>query len=636
MTTHDIKKKYLAFFEKNGHAIVPSSSLLPENDPTTLFTGSGMQPMVPYLLGQSHPLGAKIADSQKCFRAQDIEEVGDNRHTTFFEMLGNWSLGDYFKHEQIPWVFTFLTEVLPLNPNRLYVTCFRGIPGNNIPKDEESANIWKNLFQAKGIDAVIQDNAEERGMKQNARIFYYDETKNWWSRSGVPSNMPVGEPGGPDSEIFWDFGVDLGLHEQSEWKDVPCHVNCDCGRFLEIGNSVFMEYIKTENGFEQLKQKNVDFGGGLERMAAALNNNPDMFLIDLFSSMKEMLERISKKTYGDVAEETKAFRVILDHLRAATFLIADGAIPSNKDQGYFTRRLIRRAVRYGQTLGISDAFCAEVAGAVIGTYADAYPELPQKKDMILEALSTEEKKFKRTIEKGVKQFEDIAGAINDQRSIITGQEAFDLYQSFGFPIELTKEMAEEKGLSVDRDEFEKEKEKHAALSRQGAEKKFKGGLLDHSDMSVKYHTATHLLHAAVRKVLGEDAVQKGSNITPERLRFDFSYPNKLTPEQKQEIEELVNAAIERDYPMTFDMMSVDDARKKGAIGLFEDNYGDTVKVYTVGDPNEPATADPSAPTFSREFCGGPHVEHTGTLGRFKIKKEESVGAGARRIKAVLE
>jgi len=662
MTTNELRQTYLDFFKEKEreHTIVPSASLLPENDPTTLFTGSGMQPMVPYLLGESHPSGTRIVDSQKCFRSQDIEEVGDNRHTTFFEMLGNWSLGDYFKEDQISWMFSFLIDELGLDPERLYVTCFRGNESAGIPKDEVSAALWQERFKEKGMSAGIVDFSERDGM-QDGRIFYYDETKNWWSRNGVTANMPVGEPGGPDTEMFWDFGVELGLHGVSEWKDEPCHVNCDCGRFLEIGNNVFMEYIKTDSGFEQLPQKNVDFGGGLERIAAALNGDPDIFKIDLFEGARKKIEELSGKTYGADEKETYAFRVILDHVRAAVFLIADGAVPSNKDQGYFTRRLIRRAIRYAKQLGIEQNFCVDVAHAFGKTYADAYPQLPERKDVIVEELAKEEEKFRRTLEKGLEelrkmsigQFQstDSAGNILEKGGLdITGKNLFHIYSTFGFPMEMSIEELEilikelQKSysnipdLNIEElsDEYKQENKKHQSLSKQGSEKKFKGGLADHSEMSVKYHTATHLLHAATLKVLGPHAVQKGSNITPERLRFDFSHSEKLTDEQKQQIEDLVNAAIQRDYPVSFAMMSVEEAKEKGAIGLFGDNYGDQVKVYTVGDPDKKSEADPSSDAFSREFCGGPHVEHTGVLGKFVIKKEKSTSAGIRRIRAVLE
>ncbi|NCO05309.1 MAG: alanine--tRNA ligase [Candidatus Magasanikbacteria bacterium] len=631
MTTNDIRKKYLEFFQSKGHALVPSAPVLPENDPTTLFTGSGMQPMVPYLLGEKHHAGTRVTDSQKCIRTQDIEEVGDNRHTTFFEMLGNWSLGDYFKQEQIPWMFEFLTKEIGLNPKQLYITVFRGNDKLGIPRDTESVRLWQEKFAVHGISAKDIDFAERDGM-QGGRIFYYDETKNWWSRSGVPGNMPVGEPGGPDTEMFWDFGEERKLHEQSEWKNEYCHVNCDCGRFMEIGNNVFMEYIKHETGFAGLSQKNVDFGGGLERIAAAHCNDPDIFNIDLFASMRKKIEELSEKTYGQGKEETYAYRVIMDHLRASTFMIADGAAPSNKDQGYFTRRMLRRAIRFIDTLNIKEGACKQLVEEVIQTYHEAYPYLVQNKLHILDEVTKEEKQFRKTLTAGMKKFNELT---TSDFPVITGKDAFDLYQSFGFPIEITRELAQEKGLQLDEEGFKAEMKKHQDLSRENAEQKFKGGLADHSDMSVKYHTATHLLHAALLEVLGPEATQKGSNITPERLCFDFAWKEKLTDEQKMQVEHLVNAAIQKDYPVTWQEMPFEDAKKKGAIGLFADKYADTVKVYTVGDPNEQPQANPQAPTFSRELCGGPHVDHTGDLGTFTIIKEEASSAGVRRIKATL-
>jgi alanyl-tRNA synthetase len=633
MNTSELRKIYIDFFVSKGHVAIPSSSLLPENDPTTLFTGSGMQPMVPFLLGQKHPLGTRIVDSQKCFRSQDIEEVGDNRHTTFFEMLGNWSLGDYFKNEQIPWMWEFLTEAVKLNPENLYFTCFKGNEELGIPRDTESAELWQKLFAEKNIQAQIGENPETDGIRPGERIFYYSEKKNWWSRSGVPQNMPVGEPGGPDTEMFYDFGVECGLHENSAWKNDPCHVNCDCGRFIEIGNNVFMEYQKTDTGFEKLQQQNVDFGGGLERIAAALNNDPDVFKIDLFDSVRTKLEEVSGKKYGETPEVTYAFRVIIDHLRAATFLMSDGVFPSNKDQGYFTRRLIRRSIRYARNLNITTNFAKDIAGAIVLVYQDAYPDLGNKKENILSEMEKEEKKFGATIQKGTKELEKI---LNNKKTV-TGKDAFDLYQNFGFPKELTIEIAKQiSGSEIDSNEYNEEFKKHQDLSRAGSEQKFKGGLADHSEMSLKYHTATHLLHAAVQKVLGPHAVQKGSNITPERLRFDFAHGEKMTPEQIKEVEDLVNAAIARDYPVSFEILPLEEAKKRGAMGLFGDKYEDMVKVYSVGDPKEIPVADPNALTFSRELCGGPHVEHTGVIGKFKITKEEAVSAGVRRIKAIVE
>lgn len=613
----DVREKYLAFFERNGHTRIPSARLVPENDPTTLFTGSGMQPMIAYLLGQKHPSGTRITDSQKCFRLNDIDDIGDNRHTTFFEMLGNWSLGDYFKEEQIPWMFEFLTKELGLNPANLYVTVFAGNADINIPRDDESAALWQKMFASAGIDAKVVDNAAQEGM-QGGRIFTYDEQKNWWSRAGVPANMPVGEPGGPDTEMFWDFGAEKELHENSPYKDTACHVNCDCGRFIEIGNNVFMQYHKTETGFEPLPQKNVDFGGGLERITAALNNNPDVFQIDVFQPMMSKLQEISGVAYSSSEDATKAYRVILDHVRAATFLIGDGIVPGKKDQEYFVRRLIRRAVRYANALSITASFTADLATSVIAAYEGAYPELSSRKDIILSELASEEEKFRKTLRSGLTKIDQIFQNSDD----INGQQAFELYTTFGFPVEMLVEEAESRGKKVDMSSFEQEMAKHQELSRTASAGKFKGGLADHSDMSVKYHTATHLLHKALREVLGDHVLQKGSNITPERLRFDFSHPEKMTPEQIAAVENLVNEQIARDLSVTRKEMSVEEAKKRGALGLFEHKYGDTVSVYTMGD-------------FSCEICGGPHVEHTGTLGKFSITKEESASSGVRRIKAVL-
>jgi len=633
MNTHGLRKKYLEFFESKGHAIIPPASLLPENDPTTLFTGSGMQPILPYLLGKPHPAGTRLTDSQRCFRSGDIEEVGDNRHTTFFEMLGNWSLGDYFKQEQIPWLFSFLVDEIGLDPSKLYVTCYIGNEKFDIPKDTEAAGLWQTLFAEKHISHVTADMGSEadayiRGMRGGERIFYYNGKKNWWSRGGAEATTPIGDPCGPDTEVFYDFG---GKHD-SAWGE-HCHPNCDCGRFVEIANSVFMAYKRTEDGFEKLSAPNVDFGGGLERIAAALNNDPDIFRIDLFDTVRKKIEDVSGKKYGESPEITYAFRVIMDHLRAATFLIADGAIPSNKDQGYYTRRLIRRSVRYARDLEITTNFTKDVAEAVIEKYQDAYPELVDKKAMIVSEMEKEEKKFGTTIKKGMKELEKIL----QNKQTISGKDAFDLYQNFGFPKELTVEIAKQiSGSDIDSDEYNEEFKKHQDLSRAGSLQKFKGGLADTSEMSVKYHTATHLLHAAIQKVLGSDAVQKGSNITPERLRFDFAHGEKMTPEQIKAVEGLVNSAIGRDYPIVSEVLPLEEAKKRGAMGLFGDKYDDQVTVYSVGDTIAPPNADPSSPTFSRELCGGPHVERTGVIGIFKIIKEEACSAGVRRIKAIVE
>ncbi len=643
LSADGLRKKYLDFFKARGHAIIPSASLIPENDPTTLFTGSGMQPMIPYLMGANHPLGARIADSQKSFRAEDIEEVGDNRHTTFFEMLGNWSLGDpaspdgigktgYFKKEQISWMFEFLTKELGLPPSRIYVSVFRGEEKFGIPRDEDSPKIWQEEFLQVGIDAKIVDFSERDGHAsgqashayrqagmQDGRIFYYSSEKNWWSRSGAPKNMPIGEPGGPDSEMFWDFGTQHHFHENSAWKNEVCHLNCDCGRFVEIGNNVFMEYIRTEKGFEQLPQKNVDFGGGLERMLAAVDDNPDVFATELFAPIRKKIEAISKKQYGQDENETRAFRVVMDHLRAATMLMGDGAFPSNKDQGYFTRRLIRRAIRFADQLGIKENIGALIAEVVIDeVFSSAYPELKDKKENIISEMKREEERFRKTLHQGLKEFEKRFRT----RGLISGEDAFVLYSTYGFPLELTEEIASDQGQVVDVLQFKKEFARHQELSRVGAAQKFAGGLADHSEISTKYHTATHLLNASLRKILGDHVFQKGSNITAERMRFDFSHPEKLTPEQIKNIENMVNEQIGKNLLVSWKEMSVEEAKTVGAIGVFGEKYGEKVKVYKVGD-------------FSMEICGGPHVEYTGQIGKFKIIKEEAISAGARRIKAVI-
>ncbi|HEY4517838.1 MAG TPA: alanine--tRNA ligase [Candidatus Paceibacterota bacterium] len=620
MTSNDIRKAFLTFFKERGHAIISPSSLVPENDPTTLFTGSGMQPLVPYLLGAPHPSGSRLTNSQKSFRAEDIEEVGDNRHTTFFEMLGNWSLGDYFKQEQIPWFFQFLTETVGLDPQKLYVTVFAGDAENRIPKDSESGEIWKKVFAEKGIEAtevelLSLEQAGKEGM-QGGRIFYYDASKNWWSRSGEPSKMPIGEPGGPDSEVFFDFGT---AHNLAFGKE--CHPNCDCGRFMEIGNSVFMEFIKTPEGtFGELPKRNVDFGGGLERIAAASNGENDVFKIDTLWGIVEKLEKKSGKKYDDPTFQ-KSFRIVADHIRAAVFLIGDGVTPWHTEGGYVVRRLIRRAVRHAHKLGFTENTLAPFVSELVFIYGEAYPALRDKKGKIEESISGEEKKFGETLAKGLARFEKLIG------KDISGEEAFTLFTTYGFPIELTSELAEERGIAVDLEGFKKEMEKHRATSRAGAEQKFKGGLADHSEMSIKYHTATHLLHQALHDVLGSKALQKGSNITPERLRFDFAYERKMTEPEKKKIEELVNEQIAKALPVSYEDIPIEEAQKRGAIGLFEEKYGDKVRVYKIGE-------------YSLEFCGGPHVGNTSDLGadnkKFKIQKEESIAQGVRRIKAVLE
>ncbi len=631
MDTQTIRKKYLDFFAAREHAIVPSASLVPANDPTTLFTGSGMQPMLPYLLGESHPKGTRIADSQKCFRAEDIDDIGDNRHTTFFEMLGNWSLGDYFKDEQIEWLFTFLTNEVGIDPSKLCVSVFIGDERNGIPRDEYTPQLWQKLFADAGIDAPIvemgsQADGSARGM-QGGRIFYYDAKENWWSRAGVPENMPAGEPGGPDSEVFFDFGIphnpDFGEH---------CHPACDCGRFMEIANSVFMEYVKNADGsFGKLAQKNVDFGGGLERIAAAANNNADVFSVDSLARIIAHLEAASGKVYSDPAY-TVSFRVIADHLRGATFMMADGVQPGNTEQAYFVRRLIRRSVQYADTLGISEGTLPEAVAIVAEAYREHYPELTEQQEAITTLIAAEEAKFRRTLEKGMREFEKYAA-----RGSLSGHDAFVLFTSYGFPVELTQELAQRQGLTVDTDAFRAEMEEHRAQSRAGAEQRFKGGLADHSEKTVQYHTTHHILLRALQDVLGPHVKQRGSNITSERLRFDFVHGEKLTDEQKAEVERLVNERIAAELPVLKTVMPKTEAEQLGAEQEFGLKYGDMVNVYSVG----PKTATPEDPQFadavSLEFCGGPHVENTRDIhGTFTIVKEQSSAAGIRRIRAVLK
>jgi len=642
---NQIREKYLQFMKDNGHAIVPSSALVPDNDPTTLFTGSGMQPMVSYLMGETHPKGTRITDSQKCFRAEDIEEVGDNRHTTFFEMLGNWSLGDYFKEEQIPWMYTFLIDEIGLDPEKFYVTAFQGDDAAGIPRDTESVAIWTRLFEEKDISTAVADMGSEeaggaRGMKEGERIFYYDGSKNWWSRAGKPENMPTGEIGGPDTEMFYDFqtphNTAYGPH---------CHPNCDCGRFLEIGNNVFMEYVKAEDGsFQKLPAQNVDFGGGLERIAAAANNDGDVFKIDLLWKVVEQIQELSGKKYED---DVTAFRVITDHIRGAVFMIGDGVLPGNSEQGYFVRRLLRRAVRFADVLEIPEGELKNLAHSVIDSYKTHYTNLGDLHDAITSAIATEEEQFRKTLEKGLKQFNKISLQIHvasievDGKKVvdksvapvkkraISAQNAFNLFTTYGFPIELTEEIAEEKGLIVERKGFEKLMMEHREKSRAGAEQKFKGGLADQSDIVVQYHTATHLMLAGLRKFLGEHVHQAGSNITGDRLRFDFTHPEKVERETLDQIEEFVNNIIQNGGEVAIDMMSKEDAETDPTVeGSFWDRYPDEVKVYTM------KLADGTI--VSRELCGGPHVENlTEITGTFKIKKEESSSSGVRRIKAVL-
>lgn len=635
MTLSEVRQKYLDFFRKNGHAIVPSSRLVPENDPTTLFTSSGMQPLIPYLLGQPHPQGTRIADSQKSFRAGDIEEVGDNRHTTFFEMLGNWSLGDYFKKEQISWFWQFLTEEIQLDPERIYVTCFIGDPSNNIPKDTESAEIWQSMFAEAGITNGIAEIGSEadgyvRGMKSGERIFFYDAKKNWWSRSGTPDKMPVGEPGGGDTEMFYMFPE---IQHNTKYGE-HCHPNCDCGRYIELGNSVFMEYMRTADGFVPLPKKNVDYGGGLERITAAANNRSDVFMIDVLQRIIVEIAAGSGKDYNH-SEYQASFRVIADHMRAAIFMLGDGVLPSNTDQGYILRRLIRRAVRHMDKLQVQEGTVSRIIDSIIASYKDQYSELSANHSTILMGLLEEEKRFRKTLSEGMRELSKIT-----VKGSVSADDAFVLFTTYGFPFELTEELAKEQGIAINREDFDKAMEKHRQESRAGAAQKFAGGLADHQEQTVKYHTTHHILLKALQMVLGEEVKQRGSNITSERLRIDFSAPRKMTDEEKKKAEDIVNDIISQNLPVTRTVMPREEAEKLGAQMEFGVKYPDMVSVYSVG-PKDATQENPKIPeAFSLEFCGGPHVENTRVIGeggkKFKILKEEAVAQGVRRIKAVVQ
>lgn len=624
MNTQEIRQKYLEFCQRNGHVVIERAPLILHNDPTTLFTGSGMQPLLPYLLGQDHPQGTKLADSQTCLRAQDIEDVGDNRHTTFFEMLGNWSMGEYFKRQQIEWFFEFLTEIIGLDPHKIYVSCFIGDEKNNIPRDDEAAQIWQEVFAKKGVEAKIveldsAENGDRLGM-QGGRIFFYNDKENWWSRGGGIDSTPIGDPCGPDSEVFYDFGEQ---HHDASFGQA--HPASDSGRFMEIGNQVFMQYRRLDDGsFEPLKRKNVDFGGGLERIAAAAIDSPDVFKISLLQPIIKKLESLSGEEY---ATHTASMRVIADHLRAAVFLAVDGCVPSNKEQGYVMRRLLRRAIRYSFDLGIEQNFLEEVVPVIADLYEADFPEVKENRENIIATLVKEEKVFRQTLRKGLRQMQYY---IDDG---LTGEELFTLYDTFGFPVELSTEEAYKQGIKLSDDwraEFDARMAEQRQRSKTARKGQFSGGLEGHDPIHLKYHTATHLLGAALRKVLNApDLQQHGSNITSERLRFDFNH-DKLTPEEKQAVEDQVNAWIDADLPVSFAVYPTDEALKMGAIGAFGERYGDKVKVYSIGEGDN---------IVSFEVCGGPHVEHTGVLAeggkRFKITKEESSSAGIRRIKAVL-
>ena len=651
ITSAELREKFLSFMESKGHHRIQSASVIPENDPTVLFTTAGMHPLVPYLMGTPHPAGTRLTDVQKCIRTGDIDEVGDASHLTFFEMLGNWSLGDYFKETMIPWSWEFLTspEYLGLPKDKLAFTVFEG--DEDCPRDMESYELWRSC-------GVAEEN-----------IFFLPKKHNWWGPAGQTG------PCGSDSEMF--------IITDREPCGPDCSPACSCGRYLEIWNDVFMQYNKNAEGkFEPLAKKNVDTGMGLERTVCVLNGKKSVYEIDAFEGILKRISELSGKEYGADDAETKAFRIIADHMRTSTFILGDdrGVSPSNTDQGYILRRLIRRAVRYGMQLGMPDGFTVEIAKVIIDQYKDVYPELERNSAFVLEQLSLEEGRFARTLKQGEKEFEKVynnvcqtkallesiqsaenpvalaaelaetkklrpspdmmpiidaakagdaaalAAAVKtrmDSLSTMDGRSAFKLYDTYGFPIEMTRELAAEKGLTIDEADFAERFKKHQELSHQGADQKFKGGLADHSEQTARLHTATHLLHAALRKVLGDEVAQKGSNITAERLRFDFSFGRKMTPEELAEVERLVNIAIDAKVPVVCEEMTVPEAKAKGAIGLFENKYGERVRTYKMGD-------------YSFEICGGPHAENTGDLGSFKIQKEESSSAGVRRIKATIQ
>lgn len=628
MNASEVRQKFLEFQEKRGHKVIPPAPLVLENDPTTLFTGSGMQPLLPYLLGQPHPEGKRLTDSQPSLRLQDIEDVGDPRHTTVFEMLGNWSLGDYFKKEQIPAFFEFLTEVVGLDPHKIYVTCFIGNEKYGIPKDTEAAEIWQGVFKKAGVEAKIAEigsaeDGDKRGIKPGEHIFFYDDKENWWSRGGGIDSTPIGDPCGPDSEVFYDFGED----KQDIAKYGLSHPASDGARFMEIGNQVFMQYRRKEDGtFEELEHKNVDFGGGLERITAASINSFDVFKISLLKPIIDKLEEISGKSYDNNTDE---MRIIADHLRGAYLLTAQGLAPSNKQQGYALRRLIRRAVLKALDLGIAQDFIPEIVPIIAKNYEDLPDSILTNRETAIAALEKEERAFRQTLNKGLKEMNKMVS--QDADGTLTGFDLFKLQDTYGFPFEVSVEEAYRQNIKLSEDykgEFDKALAEQRERSKTASKGMFKGGLEDHGEMSTKYHTATHLTLAALRKIVSDDIHQQGSNITPERMRLDFNLDRKLTPEEKQAVEDQVNEWIAADLPVEFAEYDKEYARDTlHAEGQFWDKYDAKVKVYTIGDFDNPV---------SREICGGPHVEHTGVLGHFKIKKEESSSAGVRRIKAILE
>ena len=625
MNANEIRQKFLDFQVKHGHKVIQPAPLVLEGDPTTLFTGSGMQPLLPYLLGKPHQDGKRLTDSQPSMRLQDIEDVGDPRHTTVFEMLGNWSLGDYFKKEQIHNFFEFLTKEIGLDPHKIYVTCFIGNEKYGIPKDEEAAHIWQEVFASVGIDAKIAEigsasEGDKRGIKPGERIFFYDDHENWWSRGGGCESTPIGDPCGPDSEVFYDFGED----KQDIEKYGLAHPASDGARFMEIGNQVFMQYRRKEDGtFEELEHKNVDFGGGLERIAAAAIGSFDVFKISLMKPIIDKLEEISGKSYDNNTDE---MRVIADHIRGAYLLAAQGLIPSNKTQGYAMRRLIRRAILRALDLGISTNFLSEIVPIVAKNYEELPGSILTHRDSALNVLLKEEQAFRTTLNKGLRELRKMARNNNT----LSGRDLFKLQDTYGFPMELSVEECYRERINLISDykaEFDEALKEQRERSQTASKGMFKGGLEDHGEKTVKYHTATHLLLAALQKHISEDIVQKGSNTTSERTRFDFNCDHKLTPEELAKVEAQVNEWIAADLPVVYDEYDKAYARDVlKAHGEFWDKYPDILKVYTIGDFDHP---------ISREVCGGPHVEHTGVIGHFKIVKEESSSAGVRRIKAIL-
>ncbi len=582
MKAIEIRNKYLKFFEKNNHKIIPSASLIPENDPSVLFNTAGMQPLVPYLLGEKHPEGSRLTDYQKCVRTNDIDEVGDNRHLTYFEMLGNWSLGDYFKEESIAMSYKFLTEELGIPNEKLSVTCFKG--DEDCSKDTVAYECWRK--------AGIPDE----------RIYFFGKSENWWI---------AGEEGpcGPDTEMFYDTGKTKCSPE--------CNPSCDCGKYVEIWNNVFMEFYKDKNGYTKLKQQNVDTGLGLERMTMLLQGKETPFEIEIFAPVMEELERLQK------VDNIQSRRIVTEHLRSSMMIINDGGRPSNVDRGYILRRLLRRMTRHMNKLEIDLSELGNIIDISINSLKELYPELEKNKEIIKQVIIEEKDKFIKTLKNGEKEFEKVASKVKNNGKIIDAQSVFNLYETYGFPPEMTEELAKENGLKVDMENYQKLFEEHQAKSRMGSEAKFKGGLASTGEMETKYHTATHLLNAALKVVLGDHVHQKGSNITEERLRFDFSHPAKMTDEEKQKVEDLVNEYIKQDIKVEKLEMKKDEALKLGAEAMFLEKYGEEVTIYKIGD-------------VSLEFCGGPHVENTGVLGKFKIKKEEASSAGVRRIKAILE